>query len=102
MTRLFEPAIALMDRLKYPQKLALISLLLVLPLTLTIVLLTSDVSAREDFTHRELAGISYLRPLRQTYEHTLQNKWLAQQYLSRNQPNRAALLDNLSRLEASF
>src|SRR5205823_6219472 len=38
----FHPAIALMNRLTYPQKFALISLLFALPLTLVLVLLISE------------------------------------------------------------
>ncbi len=102
MSRLFQPAVRLMDRLRYPQKLALISLLLILPLTLTIFLLISDVSTQEEFTRKELSGITYLRPLRATYENVLQNKRLAHRYLSGDLSGKDALANNQARLDSSF
>ncbi len=91
-----------MDRLRYPQKLALISLLLILPLTLTIFLLISDAETQVEFTSRELSGIIYLRPLRSTYESILLNKRLSHRYLSGSPNSVEALTQNQARLESNF
>lgn len=82
MQQLFTPAIALMNRLKYPQKFLLISLLFLLPLALVLTLLILEINSRIDFAQKELYGNAYLRPLRQLFEHTLQHQALAHAYLN--------------------
>jgi PAS domain S-box-containing protein len=64
---LFKPAIALMNRLKYPQKFFLISLLFVLPLALVMNLLISELDSRIEFTQKEIYGSTYLRPISQLW-----------------------------------
>lgn len=75
---MFSPAIALLDRLKYPYKFALISLIFVLPLTLVLVLLLGEVNDRISFTQHEIQGNAYLRPLRQLMEHVPRAQLAAQ------------------------
>ncbi|PZO40035.1 MAG: diguanylate cyclase [Pseudanabaena frigida] len=65
----FKPAIALMNRLKYPQKFLLISLLFVLPLALVMNFLISELDSRIEFTQKELYGTAYLRPLSQLWQY---------------------------------
>src|SRR5207244_61450 len=60
---LFGPGMRLMNRLKYPQKFVLITLLLVAPLALVMYFLISEINARVDFSQKELYGTAYLRPL---------------------------------------
>ncbi len=62
--KIFRPAIALMNRLKYPQKFSLISCIFVLPLSLLMYLLISEIQMRNDFAEKEMYGNAYLRPLR--------------------------------------
>ncbi len=59
----FQPAIALMNRLKYPQKFAVISCLFIFPLSLVTYLLISEIQTRINFAAKEIIGNSYLRPL---------------------------------------
>ena len=58
----FAPAIALMNRLTYPQKFLLISMLFILPLTLVMYLLLTELSMQREFSQKELYGTTYLRP----------------------------------------
>ena len=53
---LFAPAIAVMNRLKYPRKFALISLLFILPLALVMYFLMSEMNNRIDFAQKEILG----------------------------------------------
>ena len=62
------PAIALLGRLRYPQKFALISLLFILPLSLVLYLLISEINGRVLFARKEIMGNAYLRPLRRLME----------------------------------
>jgi PAS domain S-box-containing protein len=77
MQQVFEPAIALMNRLRYPQKFALISLLFALPLGLVMFLLLAEMNKSVAFAHKETLGTAYLRPLRELQEHTLYARALA-------------------------
>lgn len=65
--KLFRPAISLMNRLNYPQKFTLISSVFVLPLSLVMYLLISEIQSRNDFAEKEKIGNIYLRPLRQLW-----------------------------------
>lgn len=63
----FAPAISIINKLKYPQKFLLISCIFIIPLSLMMYLLFSEVQSRIDFASQEQLGNTYLRPLRQLY-----------------------------------
>jgi sigma-B regulation protein RsbU (phosphoserine phosphatase) len=65
---LFRPAIALMNRLKYPQKFLLISLVFILPLALVMNFLITELDSRIEFTQKEIYGNIYLRPINQLWQ----------------------------------
>ncbi len=67
MQKVFQPAIALMNRLKYPQKFLLISCIFILPLSVLVYLLLSDTQGWINFTRKEVLGNAYLRPQRQLW-----------------------------------
>ena len=77
---LLAPAIAVMNRLKYPQKFALISLLFTFPLALVMYLVISEIDDRINFAQKEIYGDAYLRPLRKVLEHVPQARRLAHAY----------------------
>ena len=87
--RQFNPAINLLNRLKFPQKFALISFLFALPLALVMGLLIFELNASIDFAQRERNGIAYLRPLRALFEATLNARITELEF----QNDRAALDD---------
>ena len=66
---LLSPAIAVMNRLKYPQKFALISVLFLLPLAMVMYFFYSEINASIAFSRKELDGTRYLRPLKQLLGH---------------------------------
>ncbi|MBL8793967.1 MAG: response regulator [Planctomycetia bacterium] len=78
--RLLRPAVALMNRLNYPWKFTLISTLFALPLILVMYLLISEINDRIEFSHKEIEGVRYLRPLRGLNEHVQQSRLLAYDY----------------------
>jgi sigma-B regulation protein RsbU (phosphoserine phosphatase) len=81
---IFKPAIALMNRLKYPQKFFLISLLFVLPLALVMNLLISELDSRIEFTQKEIYGTAYLRPINQLWQYIPQRQLLLQRQFYKN------------------
>ncbi|MFB2898574.1 SpoIIE family protein phosphatase [Aerosakkonemataceae cyanobacterium BLCC-F50] len=65
MKRIFQPAIYLMNQLKYPQKFTLITMLMALPLCIIIYLFLLETNIRINFTQKQTYGIEYLKPLRE-------------------------------------
>ena len=76
MNTVCAPAIALMNRLTYPKKFALIGLLFALPLAVALLLLLDNINDTIEFTEKELAGTVYLRPLRTLQEDLQQHRGL--------------------------
>jgi PAS domain S-box-containing protein len=99
---LLAPAVALMNRLAYPWKLALISALFVVPLTLVLSLLFAEIQAEVAFTQKERQGLAYLRPLRQLLEHTAQARVLAQRYGGGEPAVRPDLLHKHAEIDEDF
>ena len=63
MARLLQPGIFILNRLRYPQKFLLISLLIALPLIMTLLLLFSETQPKIEFSRRELVGSHYIHKL---------------------------------------
>ncbi len=82
MHHIFRPATGLMNRLTYPQKFLLISLLFLLPLAVGLTILISLLNTDMAFARKELDGTAYLRPLRTLLAHTIEEQLLAERYFS--------------------
>jgi signal transduction histidine kinase/DNA-binding response OmpR family regulator len=102
MRYLLAPAVALMNRLRYPQKFALISVLFTLPLLLMIGLLVAEINKSVTFATKEVAGNSYLRPLRMFHQEALTARILTDRYLRGDQGVRRELLETRARLVTTF
>ncbi|HMA33638.1 MAG TPA: response regulator [Chloroflexia bacterium] len=102
MITLFRPAIAVMNRLKYPQKFGLISLLFILPLALALLLLLAEFGRQAEFAQKERDGNTYLRPLRSLLEHTLDDKYQVYSYYSGLGGDPAALRRTEAQIDADF
>lgn len=74
---LFDTGIDLMNRLKYPQKFVLITILFLLPLWLMMYFFFSAVNVQVQFAEKELIGTTYLRPLRVIMEDAFRARVLA-------------------------
>lgn len=68
----FNPAIQFMNRLRFPAKFLLISLLFAIPLAMLLSFLLVNLNARIDFTNKEREGTLYLRALQAFFEQTNQ------------------------------
>ena len=99
---LLAPAVAVMNRLAYPWKLALISALLVVPLGLALSLLFAEIQGEVTFTRKEREGVAYLRPLRRLLEHTAQARVLAQRYARGDRASRPDLLRTHAEIDEDF
>jgi signal transduction histidine kinase/DNA-binding response OmpR family regulator len=63
MKAILAPAIALMNRLRYPQKFMLVGLLLVLPLAVVLYQFLVQINKDIDFNSKEIRGVIYNAPL---------------------------------------
>ncbi|MDX2273307.1 MAG: PP2C family protein-serine/threonine phosphatase [Cyanobacteriota bacterium] len=91
---IFRPAIRFLNHLKYLQKFSVISLLFLLPVTLFVYLLISEINSRIHFSQMEIYGTTYLRPISQLLEQIGQNRIELYQV-----PNPDQRLLDLKRLE---
>ena len=99
---LFGPAIGLMNRLKYPQKFLLISLLFALPLAFVLYHLNSSIGDNMDIARKEIQGNAYLRPCLALMRDVAQEKRLARQVLAGRGGTRAAVLAEDARVAADL
>ncbi|MEB3309416.1 MAG: SpoIIE family protein phosphatase [Snowella sp.] len=60
----FRPVIHLINQLRYPQKFGLISCVFLMPLTLALYLLLSEIQGQINFAKLEIDGLEYLQALR--------------------------------------
>ncbi len=68
MKWVLEPAVALMNRLRYPQKFVLISFLFIIPIGLMMYLWLTELGSRLAFTAEERIGLEYVVALRRVIE----------------------------------
>ncbi|MEN6586346.1 MAG: hypothetical protein ABFE02_09930, partial [Sulfuricella sp.] len=105
MMRFFQPAVFLIDRLRYPHKFALISFFFALPLALAFYFYLSETGERIDFARREMQGNAYLRPLQKLVEQLPQSMSLADAFLREEPfavehlPNKQAEIDEIMRAQ---
>jgi len=77
MHSMLAPATALMRRLKYPEKFALVGSLFIIPLIVVFVLLMREIHHTRAIAERELAGTRYLRTLNGLLGHLQQHRGLS-------------------------
>jgi sigma-B regulation protein RsbU (phosphoserine phosphatase) len=68
LKRLLEPAVAVMNRLRYPQKFILISALFTIPIAFLMYQWLTQLGTRLDFAARERVGLEYVMSLRLVME----------------------------------
>jgi PAS domain-containing protein len=102
MKNVFSPALALMARLKYPQRFGLITVLFLLPLGIALFMLVSKINHDIDFAQSEIAGTGYLRPASMLFRHSLNDWLLSQQAMRGLDVNDDALKKNRADIDNDF
>jgi signal transduction histidine kinase/CheY-like chemotaxis protein len=82
MKSFFDPAIFVLNRLRYPQKFLLITALFALPLGVVMWFCLSVIEHDIEFSGRERLGVDYIRPLNDVVQHIQQHRALTVSYLS--------------------
>ncbi len=82
MSSLFTPAIAIMNRLKYPQKFLVIGFLLVLPLALVLNQFLLQANKDIDFAVKEQIGLEYIQPVMKLLQDVEQHRGWSSAFLN--------------------
>jgi len=82
MKALFKPASSLMSCLSYPKKIAVISVLFLVPLIVVSVLLMEELNLKIASTEKEQRGLEYIQTIRQLYQHLPQHRGMTNGYLN--------------------
>src|SRR5207248_1098811 len=93
------PAVSLMNRLTYPRKFLLISVLFLAALGLIMYFLLNELGERIDFTAKEIVGTRYLRPLVQVFRHAGEARRLARVYARGERTSRPELVRKLADID---
>src|SRR5438067_11397039 len=102
MKRLLSPAVAVMNRLKYPQKFSLITLLLVCPLALVLYFFISEVNIGIGIASKERDGTRYLRVVARLLQHVSEAKGIAHAYASGQVSERPQLIQKQAEIDADL
>ena len=95
----FKPAVFLLNRLRFPQKFALITFLFAMPLGLVIYFLCNNINDQVQMARLEIDGVEYLTPLQKLGEQLPQAMSLAhaslekQAFAAEHLPTREAEID---------
>ncbi len=93
MKFILSPTILLMNRLSYPWKMLLISLVFVGPLLITAVLAFESMSQSVNLAKQEKLGIEYIQPLRQVMQFFPQHRGMTNGYLNGAEDFKSKILD---------
>lgn len=102
MNYLFEPAIRLMNRLKYVYKFTVIGLLIVLQASVLIYMLVSELNKNIDFATRERAGVQYVRALSDVFTEAQAYRSIQYDYSRGNRLRREELLSQQGKVDAAL
>lgn len=102
MRYLFEPAIRVMNRLKYVYKFAVIGLLIVLQASVLIYMLVSELNKNIDFAARERIGVQYIEVLADVFNEAQAYRSLHYDYSYGNSSRRAAVISQQVKVDAAL
>lgn len=99
MSKVFIPVIAIMNRLKYPQKFGLIGSLFLLPIIIMLVFLLTEIDKNITFTENERSGVEYYQPLKDFLVAVQLHRGLTNTYLSGDASFKEKILNQQSQIE---
>ena len=102
MRLVFALGMGLMNRMRYGYKFGLISLIFVLPITVLIYFLVTEVNAGIAFAQKERTGVAYLQPLRKVLEGVQQHRGMSAALLGGDASFAEKVADKGKELEALF
>lgn len=104
---LFQPAIAIMNRISYSRKMILVSAVFLIPIIILTYQLAMKYKVDIDFTRQEQKGNAYLAPTLKLLQHTQQHRGATNTYLSGDatfkatmQQKQAAIVDDMAAISA--
>jgi len=95
-------AIQLMNRLSYPKKMLLISVVFLIPIILLISLLLNQLGAGITSAEKEMRGLEYIKTVRQLYQHMPQHRGMTNAYLNGASSFKSKILDKRKAIVADI
>jgi len=95
-------AIQLMNKLSYPKKMLLISIVFLVPIILLISLLMNHLGAGIASAEKEMRGLEYIKTVRQLYQHMPQHRGMTNAYLNGASSFRGKILDKRKAIVADI
>jgi len=95
-------AIQLMNKLSYPKKMLLISIVFLVPIILLINLLFNQLGAGIATAEKEMRGLEYIKTVRQLYQHMPQHRGMTNAYLNGASSFRSKILDKRKAIVADI
>jgi len=95
-------AIQLMNKLSYPKKMLLISVVFLIPIALLISLLLSQLGAGIASAEKEMRGLEYIKTVRQMYQHVPQHRGMTNAYLLGASQFKSKILDKRKAIVADM
>ena len=102
MKYLFEPAVQLMNRLKYAYKFSVIGVLIVLQATALIYMLVSELNKNIDFAMRERVGVKYVQALMHVFDEGLAYRNIHFAYLNGDGSLEGKVLAQQAKVDAAL
>ncbi len=99
ITAFFSPATYLMNRLRYPRKLALLAFIMAVPVGLFMYILVAQVNGRIESAHKERTGLGYLRAVTVLMRDVQQHRALANAYISGDTKVKESLSNKQAEIE---
>jgi methyl-accepting chemotaxis protein len=99
MRKLFIPVIALMNRLKYPQKFGLIGALCLIPIIVMMILLLTEIDKNITFAENERSGVEYYKPLKDLLVGVQLHRGMANNYLNGDASFKEKMTNQQSQIE---
>ncbi len=102
MKAFFRPSVAFMNRMRYPQKFALIGLLLILPAIVALYQYFGTLYDQSDFAKNERIGVEYIKAVKPFMADLQRHRGLASGYLNGNTASKDKLLAKEAEMKEEF
>ncbi|MBI3773075.1 MAG: nitrate- and nitrite sensing domain-containing protein [Gammaproteobacteria bacterium] len=102
MNSFLAPAAAIMNRMRYSQKFALITLIVFVPMMILATMLLQRIHDEINVTRQEQLGLQYLKQSRQLLQHIAQHRAMTGAYLNGDQSFQSKIMDKRGTVDAAF
>lgn len=102
MDTLLRPGVVLINRLRYPVKFMLVTLVMLIPMVVMGWLLISEIDSKVDSLKAERMGLEYLGGIRPLIQHIPQHRGMSGAYLNGNEGFRSKMVEKQAAIDGMF